>query len=75
MHVLAQKKDVNGARLGWLSLSLVKPIERNADSSEMASSGMVAFLAVGRGIPTQRENDCSNDSFLWRTLRQIFRAL
>lgn len=38
------KEDVSRARLWWLSPCLLKLVERSADSSEMASSGMVALL-------------------------------
>lgn len=76
---LETKKDVNRARLWWLSPCRLKVVERNADSPEMASSGMVALLgAVGRGIPTQdKNNGCLNGtgSFLSRTPCRISHKL
>lgn len=55
---LDTEMDVNKARLRWLSLCLARLVMRNADSSEMASSGMVAPRAVGRDKPTPSENGC-----------------
>lgn len=41
---LEARKGVGRATPWWLSWRLGKLVEGNADSSEMASSGMVAFL-------------------------------
>lgn len=47
-----------------MSLCRLELLERNADLSEIASSGIVAFLAASRRISTPGKNGRDNCSFL-----------